>query len=127
MSLTDEQIDGLIASPWMADHARDTWRNFARSIESATASPLLELIKELEADRDLMERNWNEAMAAHGHIAELEKQLEAAMVDAERYRKWRSEYASTATQPNELLSVLADAWDEQAVDAAIDAAIKEQA
>lgn len=33
--LTDEEINTLLGSPWMADHAKDSYREFARAIEAA--------------------------------------------------------------------------------------------
>ena len=56
---------------------------FARAIESAATAPLLARIAELEKDCDRFERYWNEAMATHKNIAELERQLEEARKDAE--------------------------------------------
>jgi hypothetical protein len=31
--MSDEQIDSLISSPWMAKHAKAAWREFARAVE----------------------------------------------------------------------------------------------
>jgi hypothetical protein len=122
MSLTDEQIASRI---WKHNFPPSGGFAFARDIESAATAPLLEQIKELERDCDMFERNWNEAMATHRNIADLERQLEQASKDAERYRWLRVQDDDDfcfAVVKNPHFDVYAPG-DE--LDAAIDAAIKE--
>ena len=49
----------------------------------ATEAGLRDRLAELESDCDRLERYWNEAMATHKNIAELERRLEEARKDAE--------------------------------------------
>ena len=89
MSLTDEQInDAYGAARVQHDHIpHDDVVRIARAIESATTAPLLERIKELEAERDQWKDDaihGSNADYLRGRIAELEKQLEAVKVDAGR-------------------------------------------
>lgn len=85
--LTEEQMrDALRQCPHdTAENLRVRWlyaKDFARAIESAATAPLLARIAELEVDCDRLERYWNEAMATHKNIAELERQLAEARKDA---------------------------------------------
>lgn len=52
--------------------------------------------------------------------------IRALRLDAERYRKWRADYANTSAIPTNLGLALADTWTEDAIDATIDAARKEK-
>jgi hypothetical protein len=70
MSLTDEQIDTLWKAPMSADWEH---REFARAIESAATAPLLEQIKELEAEVMLFREHALNEKAAR---LELERQIE---------------------------------------------------
>ena len=65
-----------------------------------------------------------------GAFAKLTTEVAALREDAERYRLWRAEYTKHTAGPesewSELMLALADAWEPADVDAAIDAARKEQ-
>lgn len=71
----------------------DAQRRNLASAHHAEVQALKEQIEFLTKDRDLMEKNWNEAMATHKNISELEKQLENAFSvinywkeEAEKYK-----------------------------------------
>jgi len=58
-------------------------------------------------------------------MAENKRKHDAAMKDAERYRKWRAAYTNPDGRPHALdpmLAAIADAWSPEQLDAAIDAA-----
>jgi 3-hydroxy-3-methylglutaryl CoA synthase len=73
--------------------------------------------------RELTDEKRIHAATADALIA-AEAERDAMREDVERYRVWRSEFASESALDSELLMSLEDAWDESAVDAAIDAARK---
>ena len=90
--LTDEQIDSLF-SEWLYIAPGRTYeehRPVARAIESAATEPLLQRIAELEQrNRDLYEdvqRFKKHALNEKAARLELERQLEEARKDAERYQ-----------------------------------------
>lgn len=98
--LTDQEIDNL-CSEWLYVAPGRTYeehRPFARAIESAATAPLL------------------------ARIAELERELEEASKDAERYRH----LCSSGGQRTELCFDGGHYFGKADFDAAIDAAIKEQ-
>lgn len=105
---------------------------FAYAIESAACAERDARIAELEKDCDRLERYWNEAMATHKNIAELEQQLAEARKDAERYRFIRdADRSDCITQElslyaMETLDEYVDAAMEGEAELAIRAAIKEQ-
>ncbi len=131
MSLTDEQINDAYGAA-LVQHGHiphDDVVRIARAIESATAAPLLERIRQLEQAVKWEADLCQQALESR---AELEQQLEAARKDAERYRWLRSE----KTGHCKAISILEAVGDGGQVsvkccedlDAAIDAAIsKEQA
>lgn len=61
--------------------------------------------------------------AVVAQVQALITERDALRLDAERYRKWRADYANTSTIPTNLGIALADTWTEDAIDAAIDAAM----
>lgn len=64
--------------------------------ESAACAERDARIAELEKDCDRFERYWNEAMATHKNIAELERQLEEARKDADAFTDEQLEAAVKA-------------------------------
>ncbi len=65
----------------------------------------------------------NAAPSLLAELDALKAERGALRADAERYRKWRAAFTSEHDEP--LMLKLANAWDPEDVDAAIDAALKE--
>lgn len=130
--LTEEQIAGIVFEMNGNEPSALFWRDLARAIESAACEERDARIAELQKDCDRLERNWNEAMATHRNIAELERELEEARKDAERYRFLRDAGRSDCITRElslyamETLDEYVDAAMEDEARIAIDAAIKEQ-
>lgn len=128
--LTDEQIRKLqaIENLDILNCQYEPYK-FARAIESAATEPLLQRIAELEKECSEWKNdaiNGLNAAYLRGRVKELERQLEEARKDAERYRwlrRWKGqEHEPPFTVQHELDGTL---WGGD-LDAAIDAAMKEQ-
>ena len=110
----------------------------ASATEGVWIREAIDTITRLTAERDAARSDLAQSDAAidsrcrvivecSNDLAAARAKVEALREDAERYRKWRADYTDRTDEVSDLLIALADAWEPEQVDAAIDSARKAQA
>lgn len=98
------------------------WKPLADHTAALEALSVLQ--KQLEEAQAIISLLRDEAAARTSDACDIAVQLDQYRADAERYRKWRTEYAKadSGQEISDMMIHLADCWTEAEVDAAIDAA-----
>lgn len=121
--LSEQEIDAAeIKFAWVNLNCTEHRNAFARAIESAACAPLLARIAELELEVKALTQD-REVLALEGN--RLERELEEARKDAERFVKFTSGKANVMQQMIDAICSKTET-DTDWWRSAIDAAIKEQ-